>query len=181
MNRPLALLAVLALAACQPQGRLAEGPRMDSRPAAEQRQDETLKAEVARKLTELDRRLFRAVSVEAAGARVLLTGAVAKPEQRRRVVQMAQSTAGVAEVVDELVLAEEKTFDAYTPDAGRERQVADALAADPRTASGWWVVRVVNGVVFLLGKAASPEQAEDAKAVVLDIEGVKWLVNHAHL
>jgi osmotically-inducible protein OsmY len=178
MGRKLALLTVLALAACQPQGKLAEGPRTDSRPAAEQRKDESLKAEVARKLTELDRRLFRAVSVEAAGTRVLLTGAVVKPEQRRRAVQLAQTTEGVAEVVDELVVAEENTFDAYIPDAARERQVADALAADPRTASGWWVVRVVNGVVFLMGKAASPEQAEDAKAVVLDIDGVKWLVNH---
>ena len=44
--------------------------------------------------------------------------------------------------------------------------------------AGAYVVRVVNGVVTLMGTARSAEDAAKAAAFARDAEGVKWVVDH---
>jgi osmotically-inducible protein OsmY len=182
-------LLMLALAACQG----AESPRPTTtaptsaigaavppspgleRSRNEANKDDALKALLTRRLAELDRRSYRGVTVEVWGGRALLMGAVSKPEQRRKAEQVAAATDGIGEVLNELVLAEDKALDAFTPDPAREETVRRALGIEGRAGT---VVRVVNGVAFLLGAAPDADSAATMKADAGMVEGIKWVVSH---
>lgn len=181
MKRLLAALAVTLLAACQTTD--------DPRPVAvapvpvptiertrnESNRDDIFKSMVGRRIAELDRRAYRAVTVEVWGGRVLLMGAVTKPEQRRKAEQTAHTVEGVGEVLNELVLAEDRALDAFTADFAREAVLRQSLGIEGRAGT---VVRVINGVAFLLGAVPSPEAAAAMKADASEAEGIKWVVSH---
>ncbi|MEW5728237.1 MAG: BON domain-containing protein [Pseudomonadota bacterium] len=168
--------AVALLAACVQQPEPAR-PDLSAPPPVRSRidanRDDALKAVIERRLHEIDRHAMRAVTVEVWQGRALLMGAVAKPEQRRKAEAAARAVSGVAEVVNELVLAEDRALDLFAPDPAREGAVRTALGLEGKAGI---TVRVVNGVAFLLGAAASRDQAEAMKADALDVEGIKWAV-----
>ncbi|MGE5515582.1 MAG: BON domain-containing protein [Bacteroidota bacterium] len=189
MRRAAAVVLVLLLAACQ----TAESP---SRPVAtnaaaptaaaapvfaglertrnQSNKDDVLASIVSRRIAELDRRAYRAVTVEVWGGRALLMGAVIKPEQRRKAEQVAASVDGVAAVHNELVLAEDKALDVFVADPEREEAVRRQLNIEGRAGT---TVRVINGVAFLLGAAPSAEAAGAMKADATEVTGVKWVVS----
>lgn len=137
--------------------------------------DDTLKADIARRIAQLGSRPYRAVTVEAWNGRVLLAGAVIKPEQRRRAEQAARAASGTGEVLNELVLAEDGALDLFLPDTVREVALRRQLGLDGEGAP---VLRVVHGVAFLLGAARGDAESEALKEAVGDAEGIKWVVNH---
>jgi osmotically-inducible protein OsmY len=187
MRRLAALALVVALAACQ----TAETPRPTAvaiampavtapnpgvaRTRAEASRDEALKAQVTRRIADLDRRAYRAVTVEVWRGRALLMGAVIKPEQRRKAAQAAAATDGITEVLNELVLAEDKALGVFAADPAREDGVRRALGIDGTTGT---VVRVINGVAFLLGGAPDARTAAAMKADAIEVDGIKWVVAH---
>lgn len=137
--------------------------------------DDILQAEVARRISALGARPFRAVTVAVWNGRVLLMGAVIKPEQRRRAEQAVRAVASNAEILNELVLAEDGALDLFLPDTAREAQLRAQFALEGEGAP---ILRVIHGVVFLLGAARTAEDAESLKEAVEDADGVKWVVNH---
>ncbi len=170
----IVLGAVVAGCVQQPEPARPEvSPPPPVRARAESNRDDALKAMIERHLHEIDRRAMRAVTVEVWRGRALLMGAVAKPDQRRKAEAAARAATGVSEVVNELVLAEDKALDLFAPDTAREDAVRAALGLEGRAGV---TVRVINGVAFLLGAAASKDQAEAMKADALDVEGIKWAV-----
>lgn len=190
MRRFAALGLVAVLAACQtaetPSRPVASGAQSAAapatpafagteRPRAVANKDDALKSIVARRIAELDRRATRAVTVEVWGGRALLMGAVIKPEQRRKAEQVAASVEGVVAVHNELVLAEDRALDVFVADPAREDDVRRALGIEGRAGT---VVRVINGVAFLLGGAPSPEAAAAMKADAIEVAGIKWVVSH---
>ncbi|CAA7624431.1 BON domain-containing protein [Magnetospirillum sp. UT-4] len=175
MRASILLLALLATA-CETAGPAAPPPPVPvERPRAVSNRDDVVRATVLRRIAELDRAAFRAVTAEVWGGRVLLLGAVVKPEQRRRAEQAARAVEGAAEVLNEVVLAEESRLDSYRPDPAREEAVRRQLGLEGKAGT---VVRVVNGIAFLLGGVARREDAESMKADAGDVEGVKWVVAH---
>ena len=108
---------------------------------------------------------------------VLLTGAVARPEQRRRAEQIAKATDDVAVVFNDLILSESPDAVAFVPETGHEQRIYAGLLGQDDI-SGAYVVRMVNGVVTLLGTARSAEDVAKAVAFARDADGVKWVVNH---
>ena len=173
MKRAAALM-FLALAACQGAEPARPVVATIDRPRPVANRDDLLKSVASRKVAELDRAAFRAVSVEVWGGRALLMGAVVKPEQRRRAEQTVRDVTGVAEVINELVLAEASQLDRYVLDFSREEAVRHHLNADAKSGL---IVRVVNGVAFLLG-GGSPDSAPVLKADAGEVEGIKWVVAH---
>lgn len=183
--RRLAVLAItVVLAACQTN----EAPRpVTVAPVAatpvpaiersrnEANRDDVLKSLVSRRIAELDRRAYRGVTVEAWGGRVLLMGAVIKPEQRRKAEQTARAVEGVADVLNELVLAEDRALDIFVPDPAREAALRQILGIEGRAGT---IVRVVNGVAFLLGGTPTSDSAAAMKADATEVAGVKWVVSH---
>jgi hyperosmotically inducible protein len=173
MKRAVALI-VLALAACQGAEPARPVVTTIDRPRPVANRDDLLKSVASRKLAELDRAAFRAVTVEVWGGRALLMGAVVKPEQRRRAEQTVKGVTGMGEVINELVLAEAAALDHFALDFPREESLRHHLGAD---AKAGLIVRVVNGVAFLLG-GGSPESAAALKANATEVDGIKWAVNH---
>lgn len=190
MRRLAALVLVTLLAACQ----TAETPARPevsapfaapARPAAqafiglersraEANKDDILKSQLSRRIAELDRRVYRGVTVEVWGGRALLMGAVIKPMQRRKAEQVAAALDGIAEVQNELVLAEDKALDVFAADPAREEAVRQALGIQGRNGT---TVRVINGVAFLLGGAPSAEAVAAMKADAGTVSGIKWVVS----
>jgi hyperosmotically inducible protein len=191
MTRPGSLclaLALLAVTACSPQqdapqlGALpqAGAPIVDAqgrvvRPRGERDRDDTIGRVALSALAQADKDAFKGVSVRAWENGVLLTGAVAKPEQRRRAGQVVRAVSGVADVHDELVLAENPTHPMYVPNAGLEQQIYAGLLGNDAV-SGAYSVRVVNGVAYLLGTARSKADVDKAAEFARGFEGIKWVV-----
>lgn len=190
-SKTLSLLcAVLLLSACAQPGAMgdaattpaASAATVDSagrvvRARAERHQDDSIGRAVLALLRQSDAAAFQGVSVLAWDRTVLLTGAVAKPEQRRRAEQIAKAADGVEAVFNDLGLAEDPAATAFIPEVGREQRIYAGLLGQDDI-SGAYVVRMVNGVVTLLGTARSAEDVAKATAFAREAEGVKWVVNH---
>ncbi|MDA8230831.1 MAG: BON domain-containing protein [Magnetospirillum sp.] len=181
MRRPIVLLlAVVTLSGC---GTADQGPSVSQaahpapeRTVSERERDDALASAVTGRIRGLDGRAYRTVTATVLAGRVLLTGAVVKPEQRRNAEQAAAQVPGVVDVRDEIQLVEERFFDRYLPDPGSETALSARLAADPAIAASDYEIRVVDGVVYLLGSAGSPAAVEHVKEVLAAEPSVKWVV-----
>jgi len=171
-------LSLLLLAGCAPGGPGRPAP-IPERSGAERAVDSDVATVVAKRIGALDAKAFRAVAVKAMGGRVLLTGAVIKPGQRRQVEQEAAKVDGVTRVHNEVVLVGESWLDRFLPDAERERALAARLSAEAEVTAANYDIRVVNGVAYLLGRAGSAGELERAKAALVEDSAVKWVVDSA--
>jgi len=183
------LLSVLLLAACaQPGGGPAPAAAppssltMDAagrvvRLRAERNQDDATAAAVLARLRQSDAAAFKGVSVLAWDHAVLLTGAVIKPEQRRHAEQLAKTMDGVTVVFNDIGLDENPGAAVFLPETGREQRIHAGLLGQDDIA-GAYAVRVVNGVVTLLGTARTAEDAARAAGFARDSGDIKWVVNH---
>lgn len=128
------LMAGLAVAACQsaePAQSSAAAPEEPVRPVLsalersrqDANRDDVIASILTRKLRELDASAYRGVTVEVWSGRVLLMGAVIKPDQRRRAEQNAAGISGVTRVINELILAEDRALDLFIPDQAKEGAV----------------------------------------------------------
>jgi hyperosmotically inducible protein len=142
---------------------------------AERNQDDSLGRAVLGALRGNDSGAFKGVSALAWDGAVLLAGAVAKPEQRRRAETLAKE-AGARSVHNELVLDENPAQPAFVPDVAREQKIYAALLGR-QDVTGAYVVRMVNGVVTLLGSAVSLDDVARAMDAVRGMDDVKWVVN----
>jgi osmotically-inducible protein OsmY len=178
------LMAAALLAGCAPEGPKPAATAEPQAPApvptrsrSEMNRDDGVARVVMRRLAETDRDAFRAVTAEVWNGRALLIGAVAKPDLRRRAAGVAKGVDGVAEVIDELVLAEPKAFAAFAPVAQTENDLRGRILSDDAV-KGFYAVRVVNGVAYLLGAAPSAAEVDRVKAIAMDNPSVKWVVSH---
>lgn len=186
------LVALVGLAGCVQQtrdgGPATSGPvpqsevHVDSlgrvvRMRAERNLDDSIGREALSALRDSGAGEFQGVSVLAWDGGVLLTGAVHKPDERRRAVQLAAAVSGVAQVFDELALDENPGLPRYVPDTAMEQHIYAGLLGQDAVA-GAYVVRVVNGVAYLLGTTRSKTDAERALDFARGFDGVKWVVDH---
>lgn len=179
-RRDLAMIVAILLAGCAPPAQSIK-PVMAPQAAAptrllQQAHVDTLGETITTQIRAVDPVAFRAVTAKALGGRLLLTGAVVKPEQRRRAERAAAAIPGVVAVSNEVLLAEEKAFDLFTPDIAHEAALAARLAADSSTGTGALELRVVNHVAYLVATPRSPDQTARIKELLTEDSGVKWVV-----
>ncbi len=168
------LCAPLLLAACAHDGEAPPAAAAVAAPAAAiAAPGDDLAAVVATRLRAEDAAAFRAVSVKTVGGSVLLTGAVTKPTLRRRAEAAAAAVTGVEAVHDDVQLAEEPALPHFLPDAARETALAAGLA-DESAAAGLGL-RVVDGIAYLVGTAASADDLERVKTRLMDDSQLKWV------
>ena len=178
------LFTAVILSGCTPEGAsrpvataAAPAPRpLAERSRADQSHDGDIATQVARRIHDLNPNAYRAVSTKAVGGRVLLTGAVTRPDLRRHATQAASGIEGVVTVQNEVQLTEDSTFDQFQPDAAREQQLMAKMATNPNIGANNFDVRVVNGIVYLLGTAASPVEVDYVREVLMEDPTVKWVV-----
>lgn len=140
--------------------------------------DTEIEISLANRLASHSGRLYRNVSVDVIEGRVVLTGSVPTRDDKVTATRLAWETAGVAEVSDELTVAEDSGTLAYIDDAAISNRVRYELFTDLDVRSVNFNVETVDGVVHLTGLARS--EAELARVVdhARKVRGVKRVVSH---
>jgi len=134
------------------------------------RSNEALQAAVRQAILSFDplRMFSHSISIRVNDSRVRLEGTVRTPVMKRMAEELARKVAGVQGVQNDLLA-----------DTELEVQVAQRLAADPRTRllTDEITVRSFLGTIYLQGSVDSPLRREMAAQVAGEVKGVKQVVN----
>lgn len=170
-------LAPLVLAGCV-------GVTLDpeERPLSKAVDDFNTRTELNAKLLADDPRLYTNVSTSVIEGRVHLSGSVLTEEQRRRATQLAWSTAGVTEVVNDIEVTEETSglvstaHDRWISAKIRARILADTSIRDVN-----YTIDTQNRVVFIMGIAQDRGELERVLDHARAIDDVERVVNYVVL
>lgn len=181
------LPALLALAGCTPVGAAVGGAAVVGTTAAEERSmgaavdDAVIATNVSHQLFQKSLDLFGDVAVEVFEGRVLLTGDVPTPEDRVEAVRLAWQVKGVKEVLNEIQVSDRSGIANYARDVWISTQIRSKLLLDREILSLNYNVETVNGVVYMIGIAQSPEELERATNHARTIKYVRKVVSHVRL
>ena len=111
----------------------------------------------------------------------MLTGAVEKPEDAVKAVQMAWQVHGVIEVINELDIRDESSIKDRAKDIASQAQLRGKLITDFDISSLNFSIDVVNGVVYLSGIASSEEEMNRVVAHAQDLRFGTTVVNYIRI
>ena len=158
----LAYLVVVAaplLAGCSPWG-VAVGAGATAATAASQERgfgqavdDNRIGLAIQAKLLDTGIGMLKKVDVEVHEARVLLAGRVETPALRIEAVRLAWQVDGVAEVINEIQIAEPVDTGQYMHDVWLAQQLRNKLLVDAKVRSVNYNIDCVAGTIYLMGVA----------------------------
>ena len=128
-----------------------------------------------------DEQMFRKVNLQVQEGRVLLSGNVAKPEQRLDAVRLAWRAPGVREVINEIDIAESSGLDDQARDAWITKELEATLLLDKAVSSINYSVVTVDKVIYLMGVAQSQAELDRVVGHAKDISYVRRVVNYVLL
>ena len=176
------LLPGLSLTACAPVGLLAgaglAGGVVQERSTRDQLDDFEIGLRIQNALSRESGALFAAVDLEVVEGRVLLAGAVPRPEDRIRAVEIAWATPSVHEVINEIEVAQGGGAQAYANDAWISAQVRARLLGAAGVNALNFNVDTVGGVVHLMGLASGPDELRRATRAAAAVPGARKVVSH---
>lgn len=143
--------------------------------------DLKIRAEINELWFRQDATMFHEVDLRVHEGRVMLTGAVQKPEYRVDAVRLAWQAAGVREVLDEIQVTDSSSFSDYSRDVVIATDLRGRLMFDGQVKNVNYSVEVVNGVVYLMGVAQNQTELDRVIAHARDIRNVKRVVSHVVL
>ena len=179
------LLSVIVLvAACAPStlpiGGAGSGERVvvaDS-DATALADDNMITLELNKRLIEYGAGLFKDVRTVVFEGRALLLGRVAEPDDRQVAVAVATRVETVKEVIDEIYVGSESGVGTFLNDVVIEKSIADNYALEQSIRAAHYRVRVVEGVVYVIGRAANQGERQRALAIAGGTDNVKLVINH---
>ncbi len=176
------LLAGLSVSGCAPLGLLAgaglAGGVAQERSTRDQLDDLEIGLRIQNALSQEPGALFASVDLEVVEGRVLLAGAVPRPEDRIRAVEIAWATPQVHEVVNEIEVAQGGGIQGYARDAWISTQVRTRLIGAPGVNALNFNVDTVGGVVHLIGLARGPDELRRATQAAAAVPGAQRVVSH---
>ncbi|MEI6729902.1 MAG: BON domain-containing protein [Pseudomonadota bacterium] len=122
--------------------------------------------------------LYRNVGIRVSEGRVLLTGAVDKPESKVEAVRIAWTVKGVKEVINEIQVDDKSGVLDYVRDAWISTQIRTRMLLEKNLRSVNYNVETVNGVVYLMGIAQNQEELDKAKYLAGTTSYVNKVVSH---
>lgn len=125
--------------------------------------------------------LFEQVSIEVVEGRVLLTGNVARPQDRIEATRLAWTVGGVREVINEMQIADRSSILDDAADLWINTQLRARMLADADVLSINYTIETQNGVVHLLGVAQSEAELTRVTNHARVIRGVRKVVSHVLL
>ncbi|MBL6602574.1 MAG: BON domain-containing protein [Alphaproteobacteria bacterium] len=143
--------------------------------------DSVISTKISESYFQDDVNLFSAVTVEVNQGSVLLTGAVVKPEDAVKAVQMAWQVHGVIEVINELDIQDKSSIKDRAKDIASQAQLRGRLITDLDISSLNFSIDVVNGVVYLSGIAGSEEEMNRVVAHAQDLRFGTTVVNYIRI
>jgi osmotically-inducible protein OsmY len=125
-----------------------------------------------------DENLLLEVTTDVYKGRVMLTGAVKSMAARRRAGELARQVSGTRVVFNEIRVTQEGRVQAVAEGLIIEAKLkAKLLTADGvRSINYRW--RAINGVVYLLGTAGSPEELSRVMSIARKTSGVRTVISH---
>lgn len=143
--------------------------------------DSVISTKISESYFQDDVNLFSAVTVDVNQGSVLLTGAVIKPEDAVKAVQMAWQVHGVIEVINELDIQDKSSIKDRAKDIASQAQLRGRLITDLDISSLNFSIDVVNGVVYLSGIAGSEEEMNRVVAHAQDLRFGTKVVNYIRI
>ncbi|MGD9538625.1 MAG: BON domain-containing protein [Alphaproteobacteria bacterium] len=122
--------------------------------------------------------LYNDVSFSVVEGRVLLKGAVLKPEHRIRATQLAWRAAGVREVINEIQVTDQGGISDYATDTWISTQLKTKMLLDKDVLSINYNVETVNGTVYLMGIAQDQKELDRVIMLARNVPRVTDIVSH---
>lgn len=183
MRLAAALAALLTITACtSPTGLFdAATTPAEDRSFADSASDAEIKLSIDRRLLEQDGKLFIDVNTAIYEGRVLLTGKVETQAAHDLAERVAQQTANVREVINEIVVTTDRSFVSGVNDVAIEVKIKARLVATKGIRSINYRWRSVAGTVYLIGTAQNAQELSAVLEVIRRIDGVRRVVNYARV
>lgn len=125
--------------------------------------------------------LYNDVSFSVVEGRVLLKGAVKKPESRIKATELTWRAAGVREVINEIQVTDRGGISDYATDTWISTQLKTKMLITKNVYSINYSVETVNGVVYLMGIAQSQKELNTVLALAREVPRVVEVVSHVVL
>jgi len=143
--------------------------------------DSRIKATINFNLLEEDRILFKGISTAVYERRVLLTGIAKSVEKRDAAVRIAWQTAGVREVINEIIVDPSGNSGTFVSDAWIAAKLRTKLMFDRDIESINYTIDTLRGTIHLLGVAQDEVEMEKVLAHARNLSSVRKVVNHVIL
>lgn len=183
MKYALVLLAALALSACGAPPGVSTVARLASedRTTSQITEDNRILIAFNRAVAGESGALFRDVSTDVYLTRMMLTGAVATAPAKARAEAIARGIQGVGPIVNELQVTSEGGVGATANDLVIEQKLGVKLLAADGVRSVNFRYRVVNGTVYLFGRAHTQAELDRAMAEARSTDNVRRVVSHVQV
>jgi osmotically-inducible protein OsmY len=171
----------LTLSACLPA--VIAGGAMVGQSVAEDRSvgnrvdDNVIELKIRERILQHDSRWLSSVSVTVHEGRTLLTGTVSEATTIPKIAELAWKVHGVTEVINEVSVAETGITD-FAKDTWIVSAIRSKALLEKDVRSANYEIRAVNGVVYLLGKAANGAERDKMIEISRNIKGVKKVISH---
>lgn len=182
-----ACLSILGLAGCTPAG-VAIGVGATAATAASQErgfqgalQDTETRLDINHLFLQESESLFSDINLQVQEGRVLLTGAVEKPETELAAVRLAWQGVGVREVINEIEVTDESSLGDVARDVWIETELRGVLLVDSGVTSINYSVESVNKTLYLMGVAQNQAELTRVIGHAKDIAYVRRVVSYVRL
>ncbi|WP_259781873.1 BON domain-containing protein [Aestuariispira ectoiniformans] len=175
------------LAGCTPIGVAVSAGAMAGSVALEERsmedslRDRGIALEINELLAKESGRLFANVSVDVVEGRVLLTGAVAREEDRLEALKLTWKVDDVEEVINEIQVTKDGDITELSRDTLTKTRLASEITFDRDVKAVNYEISVVNGTVYLFGIAENQMEVDQVIAHARDLPYVRHIVSHMRM
>ena len=121
------------------------------------------------------------VDVEVHEGRVLLAGRVEKPALRVEAVRLAWQVDGVAQVINEIQVAEPEDVGDYMHDIWQAQRLHATLVLDSKVRAVNYNVDCVGGTIYLMGVAQNKAELQRVIDHARDIPYVNQVVSYVRI
>ncbi len=128
-----------------------------------------------------DTDMFRKLDLTVTQGRVLITGVVQDPEQRVEAVRLAWKPKNVAQVINEIQVAESKGVTGYARDAWISTKIRTAITISGGVQSLNYTIDTVHGTVYLMGVAQNQIELDEVIETARNTSGAKQVVSYVKL
>ena len=140
--------------------------------------DATIKFNISAKFLSSENNLFLNVDVKVIEGRVLLTGIVDNQEIRIEAVKKVWEIEGVAEVINEIEVGDNKTLKEYANDIRINTQIKALATKNIGLRALSYNFETIKGKVYIAGITSRVDQLEILLDIIKNVKGVKEIVNY---
>lgn len=153
----------------------------DSRSEEAQQLDDRIRGDILSSLVEQEVGTLKNVTVDVYEKDVLLTGTVTGPEAKDTAGAVAASAEGVGKIINEVQVMEDSSLRDKAEDLSIENGLKASLRESTKINSFNLRWQIVNGTVYMFGRAQSEQERDKALEIARSVLGVKDVVDHIEI